>query len=94
MIPREILDVTIPILKQHRVIRASVFGSFARGTQRPESDLDLLVELPKGTSLFDLGGLYMDLKDALGRKVDVLTFNSKMHPIVQEKIRQEQVRIL
>ena len=94
MIPKEILDVTIPILKQHHVVRASVFGSFARGTQRSDSDLDLLIELPKGTSLFDLGGLYMDLKDALGRKVDVLTYNSKMHPIVQKRIRQEQVQIL
>ncbi|MBI3012940.1 MAG: nucleotidyltransferase domain-containing protein, partial [Elusimicrobia bacterium] len=46
MIPKEILDATVVVLRKHQAIRASVFGSFARGTQDAESDLDLYVELP------------------------------------------------
>jgi predicted nucleotidyltransferase len=50
-----------------------VFGSVARGEAGPDSDVDFLVEMEKGRSLFDLGGLLMDLQDFLGRRVDVVT---------------------
>ncbi len=50
-----------------------VFGSVARGEARPESDIDFLVELEPGRSLFDLGGLLVDLQQLLGRPVDVVT---------------------
>jgi hypothetical protein len=50
-----------------------VFGSVARGEAGPDSDVDFLVEMEKGRSLFDLGGLLMDLQEFLGRRVDVVT---------------------
>ncbi len=50
-----------------------VFGSVARGEARPDSDVDLLVELEPGRSLLDLGGLLTDLQTLLGRKVDVVS---------------------
>ncbi len=50
-----------------------VFGSVARGEADAKSDIDLLVDLEPGRSLFDLGGLLMDLQDLLGYKVDVVT---------------------
>jgi len=50
-----------------------VFGSVVRGEARPDSDVDFLVEMEKGRSLFDLGGLLMDLQEFLGRRVDVVT---------------------
>ena len=50
-----------------------VFGSAARGEARPGSDLDFLVELEHGRSLFDLGGLLMELRHLLGCEVDVVT---------------------
>src|ERR1700675_4327183 len=43
-----------------------IFGSVARGEAGPESDVDILVDLEPGRSLFDLGGLLMDLRDLLG----------------------------
>ena len=49
-----------------------VFGSVARGEADEKSDIDLLVDLEPGRSLFDLGGLLMDLQDLLGHKADVL----------------------
>ncbi len=50
-----------------------VFGSLARGDALPDSDADFLVDLEPGRSLFDLGGLLMDLQSLLERPVDVVT---------------------
>ncbi len=50
-----------------------VFGSFARGEADSKSDIDILVDMEPGRSLFDLGGLLMDLQDLLGHDVDVVT---------------------
>jgi predicted nucleotidyltransferase len=50
-----------------------VFGSVARGEARQESDIDLLVDIESGRSLLDVVGLWLDLQELLGRKVDLLT---------------------
>jgi hypothetical protein len=50
-----------------------VFGSVARGEAGEGSDLDILVDPEQDRSLLDLGGLLMDLRDALGCDVDVVT---------------------
>ena len=52
-----------------------IFGSVANGTADENSDIDFLVDLEKGRSLFDLGGLLMDLQELFNRKVDVVTEN-------------------
>jgi uncharacterized protein len=50
-----------------------VFGSVARGEARDDSDIDLLVDVESGRSLLDVVGLWLDLQELLGRKVDLLT---------------------
>ena len=50
-----------------------VFGSVARGDADEQSDLDLLVDMETGRSLFDLGGLLVDLEELLGFPVDIVT---------------------
>lgn len=50
-----------------------VFGSVLRGTDRDGSDLDLLVDALPGATLFDLGGLQVELEELLGVPVDLLT---------------------
>ena len=64
-----------------------VFGSVARGEADAKSDIDLLVDLEPGRSLFDLGGLLMDLQDLLGHDVDVVTERG-----LRERIRGEVLR--
>ena len=96
MMDMEIEDIKykiIPILKRYDVKRAALFGSFVRGEQREDSDIDILVEFKDGKSLLDLAGLKIELEEALGRKVDVLTYNS-LHPLLRDKILQEQKVIL
>ncbi len=79
----------LPILRRHGVMKASVFGSFARGEAKKGSDVDLLVKLPKGKSLLDLVSLKLELEEKLGRKVDVLTYNSINH-LLKDIILNEQ----
>lgn len=61
------------IAAQHGAHNVRVFGSVARGEARPDSDVDLLVEMESGRSPLVLGGLLMDLQALLGREVDVVT---------------------
>ncbi len=64
-----------------------VFGSVARGEADSKSDIDLLVDLEPGRSLFDLGGLLMDLQDLLGHKVDIVTERG-----LRERIREHVLK--
>ncbi len=89
----EIKQKAIPILKASGVTRSSLFGSYARGEQREDSDIDILVEFPKGKSLLDLIGLEQDLQDALGKKVDVGTFRS-VSKYIKESVERDLVPIL
>jgi len=83
----------IPVLERYDVKRAAVFGSFVRGEQKEDSDIDILVEFEGKKSLLDLAGLKIELEEALQRKVDVLTYNS-LHPLLKDRILQEQKVIL
>ena len=65
-----------------------IFGSVANGTADEKSDIDFLVDLEKGRSLFDLGGLLMDLQGLFNRKVDVVTENG-LHWYIKEQIINE-----
>jgi uncharacterized protein len=58
---------------RHGAVNVRVFGSVARGEAGPGSDIDLLVSLEPGRSLFDLGGLWYDLNELLGVHVDVVS---------------------
>ena len=69
-----------------------VFGSVARREARPDSDVDFLVELEHGRSLFDLGGLLMELKGLLGCEVDVVT-ESGLRSRMKEKVLEQAVRL-
>jgi len=89
----ELRDRIIPILQRNDVKRAAVFGSFVRGEQKEDSDIDILVEFKGEKSLLDLAGLKIELEEALNRKVDVLTYNS-LHPLLKDRILREQKVIL
>ncbi|MBI4318113.1 MAG: nucleotidyltransferase family protein [Chloroflexi bacterium] len=89
----EIRRKALPILRKHGVLRASVFGSVARGEATTNSDIDLLVSLPETKSLLDLVGLELDLQEALGRKVDVLTY-AALHRRIREQVLKEQVALM
>ncbi len=61
------------LVARHNALNPRVFGSVARGQDAIDSDIDLLVDSTRTTTLFDLGALQMALEEALGVKVDVRT---------------------
>ncbi|HSV73788.1 MAG TPA: nucleotidyltransferase family protein [Chthonomonadales bacterium] len=61
------------IAGHHGARNVRIFGSLARGEADARSDVDFLVEMEPGRSLFDLGGLQYELERLLGRPVDVVT---------------------
>ena len=69
-----------------------VFGSVARGEATQASDLDLLVEMDSGRTLLDLVGLWQDLEELLGCKVDVIT-EGGISPYLRTRILKEAVAI-
>lgn len=83
----------LPVLKEAGVIRSSVFGSYVRGDNQADSDVDMLVELPDGKSLLDLVRLQRQLAEVLGKKVDLITYNS-IHPLLKNYIEKDQLQIL
>ena len=78
----------LALAAKHGAYNIRVFGSVAHGTADESSDIDFLVDLEDGRSLFDLGGLLMELQDLLQRKVDVLTEQS-LHWYIRNKVLNE-----
>lgn len=88
----EVKSIVQPILNRYDVKRAAIFGSVARGEAGKDSDIDMLVEFKGERSLLDIVSLKMDLENKLGRKVDILTYNS-LHPALKESVSAHQVPI-
>jgi predicted nucleotidyltransferase len=81
-------DEILEVASRHGVSNIRVFGSVARGEARRGSDVDFLVDIEKGRSLFDLGGFYADLEDLLGCAIDLGT---DVKPRLREHIEAEAV---
>lgn len=94
MITREIVnrhrEAIIKIAKRYGAQDIRIFGSVARGEASESSDLDLIVRFEPGRSLFDHGGLIMDLRDLLGVKVDVIS-EGGMRPRFRRHVMKEAV---
>ena len=81
---QEILEVA----RRNGATSVSVFGSRARREARPDSDLDLLVDLAPESSLFDLGRMQVELTELLGIHVDVVP-RDDLHPRRRESILRD-----
>jgi len=88
---RKISKKIRPLLKERGVKKAGIFGSYSRGEQKENSDVDILVEM-KG-SLLDVIGLEMELRKLLKKKVDLLTYNG-IHPSLKKQILHEEIRVI
>ncbi|MDQ4125515.1 MAG: nucleotidyltransferase domain-containing protein [Actinomycetota bacterium] len=78
----------LEIARRNGATSVSVFGSRARGEAGPDSDLDLLVDLAPGTSLFDLGRMQVELTELVGFHVDVVP-RGGLHPRRRESILRD-----
>jgi predicted nucleotidyltransferase len=85
-------EVILRVAASHGARDARVFGSRARGAARPDSDVDILVQLEAGRSLLDLTAIKQDLEDLLGCKVDVVT-KAALSPYIREQVLNEAVAL-
>ena len=82
----------IPILKKNRIKKAGIFGSYSRGEQKKDSDIDILVEPPAGIG-FGFVGIQLELENKLGKKVHLVTYKY-IHPRIRKYILSDEVRII
>jgi predicted nucleotidyltransferase len=87
-----IREDVLRIAAAHGAGNVRVFGSVSRGEQDASSDLDLLVDMAEGRSLFDLIALSNDLEESLGIDVDVLT-EASLSPYLRGRIIGEAVEL-
>lgn len=80
------------IAAAHGAGNVRVFGSVGRGEQSASSDLDLLVDMAEGRSLFDLIALSNELEESLGVEVDVVT-KASLSPYLRDRILDEAVAL-
>lgn len=78
------------LAKRYPIKELGVFGSYARGEQRPDSDLDILVDFDGPVGLLDFVGLQQDLSDRLGVDVDLVMAEAPK-PRIWQRIRAEVV---
>tara|TARA_Y100000310_G_C20642072_1_gene794539 strand:- start:1478 stop:1774 length:297 start_codon:yes stop_codon:yes gene_type:complete len=82
----------IRILKKNGVSKAGIFGSYARGDQKKNSDIDILIQPPKGIG-FGFAGIQLDLEERLKKKVHLVTYKY-IYPLLRKQILKEEIRIL
>jgi len=83
----------IPVLKEYRVTRAGIFGSYARGEQKKNSDVDILVKTGDEMGLLEFIGLKLMLQKAVKRKVDLVEYET-IRKELRENILNDEIRIL
>lgn len=85
---RELFEKISSFLKKEGATKVAVFGSYARGEERPESDIDVLVEFSETKGLLTMVRIERELSEFLGVKVDLLTEES-ISPYLIEGIKKE-----
>ena len=83
----------VRILKKNDVVKAGIFGSYARGEAKKNSDIDILIKFKGRKSYFDLVRIESELKEELKKKVDLVTYNSLNH-LLKERILNDEVKII
>ena len=89
---KKIKPKIIKILKKNKIKKAGIFGSYARGEQKKNSDIDILVEPAKGMGL-EFVGMNLELEEKLGKKVHLVTYKY-IDPYIKKSILKDEVRII
>lgn len=80
------------ILKKKGIVRAGIFGSYARGEQKKNSDIDILI-MPTKNMGFEFAGLEIELSEKLNKKVDLVSYNG-LSPHLKDRILSQEVKII
>lgn len=81
-------EIIVKYLKSNDASSIAVFGSYSRGEETKDSDIDILVEFSKIKSLFELSRITRELEGLINKKVDLVTKNS-ISPYIFESVKKE-----
>ena len=92
---KKILEETIEKQEKKNLIeKVYLFGSYARGEETEESDIDIRVEADRGLSLIDIGNMRLDIVEATGKEVDLLVVHPEnMDSAFYQNIRKDEICI-
>lgn len=84
--------IKIKLASRYPLKKLGVFGSFARNTQSPQSDIDIVVELgnPK---MFDLIGIKQEIEETLNKRVDIVRIRKNMNQYLKHRIEKEAIYV-
>jgi len=85
----QIREIITPIAVNHGVKRVSLFGSRARHTETPDSDIDLIIEKGRLVSLYDLSSFRLAAEDAFQLPVDLVTTECSDREFLEEIAKEE-----
>ena len=88
---QQIIKKIAEYFKKQPVLKAWLFGSYSRGEERPDSDVDILVMLDQEAhvGLFKLSGMHLDLQDLLQKPVDLVTDKGLM-PFARPSVERDR----
>lgn len=89
----EIKSKIIPVLKEYKVTQAGIFGSYARGKQKKNSDIDILIKIHDDAGLLEIIGLKLELEKLIKRKVDLVEYET-IRKELRKQILNDEIRIL
>lgn len=87
----EIREKIRPICEQYKVEKVWLFGSYARGEAREDSDVDLHVKASEEMRFLELGGLYADFEESLGKEIDLITKIPEEYKIFRKYVEREAI---
>jgi predicted nucleotidyltransferase len=88
----EIKECIAPVAERYGVEKIYLFGSYARGEAKPDSDIDLCIESGKIRTLFQLSGFCIDVQEGLDNEIDVVEMQG-VYDEIKEEIERDKVLI-
>jgi len=86
-------QLILPVLKRYLIKRAAIFGSFAKGNENSNSDIDLLIEPEKDFTIFKMLKLEDEISELIKRRVDLVEY-SALKPSIKKEVLASAISIL
>lgn len=90
---KQIKERIKPIMLKHRIEETYLFGSYARGEANKKSDVDIYCSKGDVDTLWKLSAFHDELKESLGKEVDIVTIGSEMHDYFKEQLQKDMIKI-
>lgn len=89
----ELKGIIDPLVKDHRMTGAALFGSYARGEAQPESDIDVILKGAEGFKAFDVFAVAEAIHRATGKQVDVFELSELEPGAFKDTVMREMVAL-